>query len=57
MLAATAANPSCNFSREIVNRITTPLWGVCAKGSWLLVYSVREFEVSSSRSSCGSVEK
>jgi hypothetical protein len=25
MLAATAVSPSCNFSREIVNRITTPV--------------------------------
>ena len=44
MLAATAANPSCNFSREIVNRITAPLWGVCAKSAWLLIYAVREWK-------------
>jgi hypothetical protein len=42
MLAATAVNPSWSFSREIVNRITTPRWGRVQKVAAYCFYSLGE---------------
>jgi hypothetical protein len=54
MLAATAARPSCSFSREIVKRISFPLW----RTGRLWFYCCSRYKnTSSSRRGCGAVDR